>query len=269
MRTVILHGHIFKNAGTTFDWSLKRNFRGKFYDHRDDLEMRKGRMQYLESFLAGHPAIEALSSHHLNFPIPQSNTLDFISCYILRNPISRIRSVYNFERQQKSDSLGAVTAKKLSFLDYTLWRMNEDIPNTIRNFQTAYVSGTKKGKHEAINHETFSRAVDILKGNEFIGTVDRYDESMVVFESFFKARDIDIDLSHKPQNVMDKRDRSEEQKMLDVLDDLGTDANLVFSKNLYDYRLYRTANEVLSERILNIRDFDGKLADFKARCRKL
>ena len=40
MKQVILHGHIFKNAGTTLDWALKRSFGKAFVDHRRDDQMR-------------------------------------------------------------------------------------------------------------------------------------------------------------------------------------------------------------------------------------
>ena len=36
MRNVILHYHLFKNAGSTLDWSLQRQFGAGFVDHRDD-----------------------------------------------------------------------------------------------------------------------------------------------------------------------------------------------------------------------------------------
>ena len=36
-RKVIIHKHLFKNAGTTFDWSLHKNFGNDFCDHRDDV----------------------------------------------------------------------------------------------------------------------------------------------------------------------------------------------------------------------------------------
>ena len=51
MRHVILHGHIFKNAGTSFDWSLERSFGEAFVDHREDKLMREGRDKHLEAFL--------------------------------------------------------------------------------------------------------------------------------------------------------------------------------------------------------------------------
>ncbi|MFT6955208.1 MAG: hypothetical protein ACJAYC_000201 [Halieaceae bacterium] len=270
MRTVILHGHIFKNAGTTFDWSLKRNFGDKFCDHRNDLEMREGGSEYLESFFEKNSEIVAISSHHLNFPIPHSEKYKLIFCYLLRNPISRIRSVYNFERQQKSDSLGARAAKKLSFLEYALWRMRDDVPNTIRNYQTAYLSKTQSGRKRIfINDHDYTEAAKVIDHNPFVGLVDRYDESMVVLESHFQRHDIEIDLAHKPQNVMDNSALTENEKMIETLDELGTEANYVLSKNLYDYRMYRKADIKLTERISRIKNFDDKLLSFKKRCTRL
>jgi hypothetical protein len=41
-RLVILHNHLFKNAGTTIDWSLGRELGSAFVDHRDDAGMKQG-----------------------------------------------------------------------------------------------------------------------------------------------------------------------------------------------------------------------------------
>ena len=41
-RPVILHCHLFKNAGSTLDWSLQRQFGSTFIDHRDGDSMRFG-----------------------------------------------------------------------------------------------------------------------------------------------------------------------------------------------------------------------------------
>ena len=51
MRHIILHGHIFKNAGTTFDWSLQKNFGKNFLDHRKDLLMRREGRGHIEELL--------------------------------------------------------------------------------------------------------------------------------------------------------------------------------------------------------------------------
>ena len=136
-RTVILHGHIFKNAGTTFDWSLKRNFGEGFVDHREDKDMRRQGADYLLRYLEERPGIVALSSHHLCCPLPVSEAFDFVPIFMLRHPIERIWSVYQFERRQKSDSPGARRAKELDLKRYALWRMQDDVNPAIRNYQTA------------------------------------------------------------------------------------------------------------------------------------
>ena len=41
-RPVILHCHLFKNAGSTLDWSLHKQFGSTFVDHRDGDSMRLG-----------------------------------------------------------------------------------------------------------------------------------------------------------------------------------------------------------------------------------
>lgn len=71
MRTVIAHGHIFKNAGTTFDWSLLQNFQADFLDHREDEIMRRKGAEHVRDLLTELPSLKALSSHHLCHPLPE------------------------------------------------------------------------------------------------------------------------------------------------------------------------------------------------------
>ena len=40
-KDVIVHIHIFKNAGSSFDSSLRENFGKNFVDHRDDADIVK------------------------------------------------------------------------------------------------------------------------------------------------------------------------------------------------------------------------------------
>lgn len=55
--------HAFKNAGSTIDWALEKNFNKAFIDHRDDKNMKKG-AAYLGPYLIENLNISALSSHH-------------------------------------------------------------------------------------------------------------------------------------------------------------------------------------------------------------
>ena len=57
MRSVIIHNHLFKNAGSSFDWVLQKNFGDDFVDHREDQEMIEG-AKYLGPFLQKHKNIK-------------------------------------------------------------------------------------------------------------------------------------------------------------------------------------------------------------------
>ena len=95
---------MFKNAGTTFDWSLARYFGEGFTDHRDDDAMREG-ASYLADWLEQHPQCRALSSHWITPPLPDWQNLCL--CLFLRDPIERARSVYQFERAQQGVDIWA------------------------------------------------------------------------------------------------------------------------------------------------------------------
>ncbi len=136
-RPVIVHCHLFKNAGSTLDWSLKRQFGAGFIDHRDDDSMRQG-ASFLGPYIESHTELSAISSHHVRLPLPVSEEFQILPIIALRHPIDRARSVYDFERRQEADTPGAIHAKKLSFADYIRWRMQPDVSPIIRNFHCSF-----------------------------------------------------------------------------------------------------------------------------------
>ena len=165
MRTVIAHGHIFKNAGTTFDWALEKNFGKSFCDHREDKPMRQQGASYLTQYLLDNPQINAISSHHL-CETSTIDEIDIIPVFLLRHPIERILSVYTFEREQKSSSPGAKAAKKYNFKDYVQWRMDPEVNRTIRNYQTSYLAGDQTRKtSKACTLNVFNAALNKAQHN--------------------------------------------------------------------------------------------------------
>jgi len=268
-RNIILHGHMFKNAGTTFDWALERNFGSKFIDHREDSELIRGKEEYLYQIFLENKEIKAFSSHHLNAAFPtdrKENGLNLLPIYILREPIERVLSVYLFERKQKSDSLGAINAKKKSFREYVSWRLEDGVPATIRNFQTRYCAG-HRGAGD-IGEFVFNRALSTLDKYNF-GLVDLFDESMVVFENYLNKYFENIDLSYIPQNVNTKINLKKEDKIEKIKDELGDIYNDLISKNNYDIKLFDYAKKTFYKRINNIDQFEDKLKAFRARCSTL
>ncbi len=268
MRTVIAHGHIFKNAGSTLDWSLKRNFGKGFCDHRDDVPMRRQGADYLNEFLNQNPQIQAISSHHL-CDTSLIEDLHVIPIYMLRHPIERVLSVYNFERKQKAATPGAIAAKKYNFKDYVKWRMEPSVNKTIRDYQTIYLAGQHTaGSEKDVDRVIFERALKKLSQTQCVGIVEMFDESMCMFEEALQEYFPKIDLSYVKQNtgnVSNSRGFSQVRKVADELGDLLED---LLMNNSFDLALYRVARQKLDAGFLLI-DLLDKLSTFRIRCNKL
>src|SRR5260370_39020588 len=89
-RQVILHYHIFKNAGTTVEPILKNNFRARFarFDS-DDYNSTVSNESLLE-FLAVHSDVVAITSHHLRPPKPLDDHFVVHDILFLRHPVARL-----------------------------------------------------------------------------------------------------------------------------------------------------------------------------------
>ncbi len=267
MKYILLHVHIFKNAGSSFDDALKHFFDDAFVDHRDDKDIIKGKMDYLENYLETHPKIQAFSSHSIYFIPKNTDKYNFFPVYFLRHPIDRIRSVYSFEKKQiPATTQGSKKAKELGFDEYISWYMQESSPSTIRNLQTIFLSGERSASPKI--QEKFTIALNNLNNYPLIGVVDRYDESVVVFEEYLKEFFSNIDLSYIRKNVTDDNlESSVEEKAEKVLDQLNNSNQILVKKNNeFDMKLYTVANIQLDSKIATVVNFKMKLINFKERC---
>jgi len=236
-RTVILHAHLFKNAGTTIDWILMQNFGSNFYDHRDNMAIRGGQ-EYLDSFFAKHPKLQALSSHHLPLPLSSFRSCDTIKLIMLRHPIERVLSVYNFERKQPASlSKGSEAASHLDLKDYVDWRLNDTNRQVISNYHVRCLIGAV-GKKTLVDSD-FERACDYLSSDFLYGVVDEFDKSLqliahklrIVFPNF-KAQYIKKNYSET--NLITLKDKLNKLK-----GQLGSELyGQLLQANEYDLKLY-------------------------------
>ena len=272
MRVVILHGHIFKNAGTSFDWSLKRQFGEGFLDHRDDRAMRAGEGHHLRELVEAQPGLRAISSHHMTSDLPDLVDVKFLQVFLLRHPLERLRSVYEFERRQRGQTPGSRAARSKSFSDYVAWRMLPEVAHTIRNYQTLYLAGFHGlANHAELAQIHFPAALHALPEATLVGLVDRYDESMVVLEEALRPYYPDIDLAYVPQNVARGKagEPSTDRLVAATLDQLGDLQKTVIDNNSYDLALYQLATQTLEAKIRTMADFEARLSNYRDRCQRL
>lgn len=272
MQRVILHGHIFKNAGTTLDWSFARSFGGGFLDHRQDQVMIQHGGAHLRDVLQASPGLAVISSHHMPRDLPKLDNVQFQPLYLLRHPLLRLRSAYRFERKQDADTPGAKAAREKSFAEYVSWRMQHDVSRTIRNYQTVYLAGFhRRASNALLALKCFSDAIETFKTVPLIGLVEEYDASMVVFESVLKQDFPQLDLAYVAQNVTQPKKRASDtdQEVASVLSELGDLAKVVIDENSYDLALYQLVKARLGSQTAAIADFPEQMAAFTKRCEAL
>lgn len=241
MRYVITHGHIFKNAGTTFDSALEKAFGKDFCDHRDDKAMRQGGAEYLKQFILDNPNLKAISSHHLCNPLPVSDEFKCIPVYFLRNPIERVVSVYEFERRQGGESVGAQVAAASSLIDYVRWRLEPSSPKTISNYQTAYLGAQRYLKpSDEVTIDMLNVAVSLIQRPDvLIGFVEKFDDSFNKMSKKLAEFFPDVPFNYENKNI--KNAISTEKKYKDALEKLLPVLPEIISANAFDLALYEQA----------------------------
>lgn len=270
-RVVIAHGHIFKNAGSTLDWALKRNFGREFLDHRDDAPMREQGAPYLEKFLDEHPALKAISSHHLCYPLPTSDRLKVIPLYLLRQPIERVLSVYEFERRQRGNTPGAINAKKMDIRDYVRWRLAPESGATIRDYHVRYLTGMHRFPRREIHLEIYEQALANVRSGSLLGLVEHLDQSFVEFEQALRHRGVaELDLAYVPQNVNAERPPTSEERVATLRERLGTELfEELEAANAWDLKLHALVDAEMTARRCGNADLEAQLHEFSKRCVKL
>ncbi len=269
-RKVIIHNHLFKNAGTTIDWALAKNFQEKFIDHRDDEKMMRG-ADYLGPYLTENPEIAALSSHHLRLPLPTIDDVGFYTIMMFRHPLERVRSVYRFERRQtESDTLGARFARDHSLCEYVEWRMKHDVPPSIRNFHVFKSQSPSVDWRREMDEKNLSRSKAYIDGTALFGFVEFFDESMILFEKTLREYFPFMDLSYVKQNIGQTNTEPLEIRIEKMKNDVGNKIFALLSeRNRLDLKLYDYARKKFLHRLRVFDDLEKELKEFRNRCVRL
>lgn len=260
-RHVLLHAHMFKNAGSTLDNSLQRSFAAGFVDHRDDEAMRRG-AGYLGPYILDHPEIRSLSSHWITFPLPQIDGVSLHLAMLFRDPLQRILSVYRFERRQQYDSPGTIKARALDLPGYVRWRLQEGTGPVIRNFQARFCSG--RYRDEDLEN-MYQQSLGLIQGTPLVGLVERYDESMALFEYHLRPFFPGIDLSGRAVNTSDDEPLDREQRRQRALQELAPVMAEVIAANQYDLKLYDEVRARFEQALLAVPGLEERVSDLRTR----
>lgn len=181
-RSMVVHYHLFKNAGTSVDEVLRSNFGAGWANGEFPARGRQPNVHLVEAWIAEHPEICCLSSHTARFPLPRLDDISIVPVIFVRHPIDRIHSAYEFERRQKAETPGAKLAKTADFTAYLRVRLDKN-DGQCRNFQTTRF-GAFPVDGEGTRQERALKAVDALP---FVGLVEDFAQSMTRMEEVLTA----------------------------------------------------------------------------------
>lgn len=245
---LLIHYHIFKNAGTSFEWALEQAFgRGL---HRYDKSKAGSYIspQEIAAYVAAHPDVRAIATHQAGPPAPRIRGRKVLSSILLRDPIARIRSIYAFERGQVAKSPGAIKAKELEFKGYVEWRL-KSTPRMFCNYQVHFCQ--RDGATDwGTDQEHLARAIASLDQVDIVGTVERYSEWLSLAESILSEHFASLTLSTVHHNQTRATMRTEAEIFHGLADELGSDlAHHLLEENELDMCLHQVADSLLSRRL--------------------
>jgi hypothetical protein len=184
MRFVILHYHFLKSAGMAIEDMLRRSFENNFASI--DTTDRDGHMstEALLALLNSNPHLKAVSSHQIRYPVPQVPGFLFFDLCFLRDPIDRIRSIYDYFRDKPGEgdpvseyanglSLGEFMATLIQEMP---WYINDAQVNLLANGIV----------NDSPGAQDFDRAAAKMLRTSFLGVVDRFEESMIGGQYFLQ-----------------------------------------------------------------------------------
>ena len=244
---LFIHYHIFKNAGTSFEWALEKAFGRRFrqFDSPDPRGVVSARQ--IARLVRNEPDLYAISSHQATPPPPRILGRQVITSILIRDPIARIGSIYAFERTQHANTPGAIKAKELDFRRYVEWRL-EATPAALCNFQVLVCSG----RHRTVcSKRDLEAAVIRLDSIEIVGTVARYEEWMALAQWHLQQHFPDLSLLSVHHNRSSTGGIESEAHIFERLtEDLGTELTReLLSRNELDMTLHQIADSLLSRRL--------------------
>lgn len=177
-RHVIVHYHIFKNAGSSVYAALRSAFGSTWSrfegTHPNDIQSRA----QLSSFLQANPTVQAVSSHLARPPLP------FRSCHpivFIRHPLLRAASAYRFIRADPVQAQhGWAQQHSLAGFFDRCADEHRGLGRVISNYQVFHLSSASARDfadiHVSETHVTEARR--LLRSWGFVGIVERYEQSL-------------------------------------------------------------------------------------------
>lgn len=187
MRTVLLHYHIYKNSGTSFEQVLDASFGARHERFDGPYPFFTIMQDQIDQIIARRTEAVAFSSHQVLLPQPGSLDYRVIAATFLRHPILRLGSIYRYKRGSGD---GTVTAELASAHDFAGWIAASFPVRTelthMSNPQTRYFAGVY-GRQAQVRVEPGLLTYDLVTAErnlanvELLGRTEYFDADLTRF----------------------------------------------------------------------------------------
>jgi Sulfotransferase family len=257
LRPIIVHYHIFKNAGSSLDRILRDSFQHGWASLEGPTPTSLLRAEDLTAFVEDHPTIRAVSSHLLRPPAPAG--LNVLPVVLIRHPLDRAFSVYSqLRRNPARGLLSEVVARQSSFSQFVLWCLdNKSLGGmVIANYQVIHLSPASfRYGHiykATATADDFRYATDFLSGGPCFGTVECFDAVMLRLHQAAGAIGLHLDPVRVVENVTEGRAGDLQERLLHVRQEFDSSLHDRYrQENAYDYELYEWVSKRQAERQLS------------------
>ena len=243
-RPIIVHFHFFKNAGTSVETILRKNFKKRFISYEPGGPAQTFPASALQSILEERPEIQAISSHTISFPPPANPAWTVFPLVFIRHPLDRILSMYNYEKSQDSQSPGAIIAREHGPAGYITERTKVPGERTLRNYQAWMLAQNLADSND--NEAVAQAAVDVIRNLPVVGVVDDFDRSIQRLSDWLAPHFSGLRMQAVHQNRSSRPGISMQQRIDRLRDIIGDDLfSRIEEENEVDLELYRLARQKL------------------------
>ena len=241
-RKVILHYHVFKNAGTSIDEMLKSSLGERWAQWDKDDSGARISPSEMEEYILDHPDLLAVSSHQVVPPLP-SKHLDIYPIVFIRHPIDRAYSAYLFEWKKQKGSAEPAG----SFGDYVRQALKNRRSSAIEDFQAVHFANrgykSRRPSSDLDDEALLDNAKQFLRSLPLFGIVERYNESMERMQKKWGELFPELSFAVFHANVLQEPGQSLPQKIAKLRATLEPEmfSELVL-RNQMDLRLFEYAS---------------------------